>query len=130
MRREEELNTLFDAAISGHEFVVNLQPKVNIKDGTIGGAEALVRWIHPQQGMIYPSEFIPCLRKMARSAGWTCISSRKHAGPCRRVCAKENRFTAYPSTFRASTLAMRIFWMRMMKLQAAMAYRETSWNWS
>lgn len=59
MRREEELNTLFDAAISGHEFVVNLQPKVNIKDGSIGGAEALVRWIHPQQGMIYPSEFIP-----------------------------------------------------------------------
>ena len=59
MRREEELNNLFDAAIAGHEFVINLQPKVNLKDGRIGGAEALVRWIHPQQGMIYPSEFIP-----------------------------------------------------------------------
>lgn len=66
MRREEELNMLFESALEHHEFVVTLQPKVRLSDERIGGAEALVRWVHPQQGMIYPGEFIPLFEQNGR----------------------------------------------------------------
>lgn len=46
-------------ALERGEFVVYYQPKVNLKTGAISGAEALVRWDHPQQGLIPPADFIP-----------------------------------------------------------------------
>lgn len=46
-------------AILNQEFVVFYQPIVNLKTGKIKGFEALVRWLHPQQGMISPADFIP-----------------------------------------------------------------------
>ncbi len=45
-------------ALDNHEFVVHYQPKVSVKTGQILGAEALVRWQHPETGLIYPTEFI------------------------------------------------------------------------
>lgn len=42
-----------------NEFVVYYQPKVNMKTGSVSGAEALVRWIHPEKGLISPGDFIP-----------------------------------------------------------------------
>ena len=62
-KNEHELNALFEDSIENHDFHVVLQPKVRLADGAIGGAEALVRWIHPQRGMIYPSDFIPIFEK-------------------------------------------------------------------
>lgn len=59
IRREVELNALFEESIRQHHFQVYLQPKVRLAGGTLAGAEALVRWIHPERGMIYPSDFIP-----------------------------------------------------------------------
>src|SRR5581483_2490747 len=41
------------------EFFVNYQPIVTLKSGHICGFEALVRWQHPERGLISPSEFIP-----------------------------------------------------------------------
>lgn len=46
-------------AISNNELLLYYQPKINIPDGCIVGAEALVRWQHPEKGLILPSEFIP-----------------------------------------------------------------------
>ena len=46
-------------AIEEDELVLHYQPKIDMRTGQICGAEALVRWIHPQQGMIPPDEFIP-----------------------------------------------------------------------
>jgi diguanylate cyclase (GGDEF)-like protein len=46
-------------AIERNEFVLYYQPKVGFATGTIGHVEALVRWIHPQRGMIPPDQFIP-----------------------------------------------------------------------
>jgi diguanylate cyclase (GGDEF)-like protein len=45
-------------AVVRREFEVHYQPKVDISTGRIAGAEALVRWRHPQRGMLLPGEFI------------------------------------------------------------------------
>jgi diguanylate cyclase (GGDEF)-like protein len=45
-------------AVARREFEVHYQPKVNIQTGRVVGAEALVRWQHPQRGMVLPGEFI------------------------------------------------------------------------
>ena len=46
-------------AIEEDELILHYQPKIDMRTGQVCGAEALVRWIHPQQGMIPPDEFIP-----------------------------------------------------------------------
>ena len=45
-------------ALENREFVVHYQPKVSVSTGEIVGAEALVRWNHPENGIIYPTDFI------------------------------------------------------------------------
>jgi diguanylate cyclase (GGDEF)-like protein/PAS domain S-box-containing protein len=46
-------------AIDSQELVVHYQPKVNLQSGSIVGAEAFVRWRHPERGLILPSQFVP-----------------------------------------------------------------------
>jgi diguanylate cyclase (GGDEF)-like protein/PAS domain S-box-containing protein len=46
-------------ALERNEFVLHYQPKVNLKTGTITGAEALLRWTHPDRGPVPPLEFVP-----------------------------------------------------------------------
>ncbi|WP_433615906.1 putative bifunctional diguanylate cyclase/phosphodiesterase [Dactylosporangium sp. CA-139114] len=46
-------------AIERHDLLVYYQPFVDLRDGSIIGAEALVRWPHPQKGLIPPDRFIP-----------------------------------------------------------------------
>lgn len=50
-------------ALADGEFVMYLQPKCNITDGKIVGAEALVRWIMPERGIVPPDEFVPVFEK-------------------------------------------------------------------
>ncbi len=59
LRREENLCNRLDSAIKYNELVPYFQPKVNMQDGSIVGSEALVRWLHPREGLISPGEFIP-----------------------------------------------------------------------
>ncbi len=51
------------SAIEEKQFKMYLQPKYSISRNKIVGAEALVRWIHPERGMIYPNEFIPVIEE-------------------------------------------------------------------
>lgn len=46
-------------ALGREEFLLHYQPKVNLETGQISGVEALLRWKHPQQGTLPPSEFVP-----------------------------------------------------------------------
>ena len=46
-------------AIEQQEFVLHYQPKVNMKTGDVIGAEALIRWIHPERGLLTPIAFLP-----------------------------------------------------------------------
>lgn len=50
-------------AVLNDEFAMYLQPKYCISTGSIIGAEALARWIHPQKGLISPAEFVPVFEK-------------------------------------------------------------------
>ena len=45
-------------AIERQELVLHYQPKFNLRTGTITGAEALIRWMHPVRGMVPPAQFI------------------------------------------------------------------------
>lgn len=47
-------------------FILHFQPKVSIDQRQIVGAEALVRWIHPQLGMVSPAEFIPVAERTGK----------------------------------------------------------------
>lgn len=51
-------NTL-GRAVERNEFFLHFQPKVDLGSGEIAGAEALIRWQHPERGLILPAEFIP-----------------------------------------------------------------------
>jgi diguanylate cyclase (GGDEF)-like protein/PAS domain S-box-containing protein len=52
------------AAYTEEQFVLHYQPQVSTNSGVITAVEALVRWEHPQHGMISPGEFIPLLEEM------------------------------------------------------------------
>jgi diguanylate cyclase (GGDEF)-like protein len=48
-------------AIERREFLLHYQPKVDLRTGAVCGLEALLRWRHPEHGLVSPSEFIPVL---------------------------------------------------------------------
>lgn len=53
------LTTALPAALDRNEFFIEYQPLVHLGDGSVRGAEALVRWLHPQHGVLGPDRFIP-----------------------------------------------------------------------
>lgn len=61
--REKQIENDIVAALKNGELTAFIQPKVNMRTGKIVGGEALVRWIHPDRGVISPAEFIPILEK-------------------------------------------------------------------
>jgi EAL domain-containing protein (putative c-di-GMP-specific phosphodiesterase class I)/CHASE2 domain-containing sensor protein len=60
------LLTRLDAAIDAGEIHVAYQPKIALCSGRIMGAEALVRWTHPEKGPISPGDFIPAAERQDR----------------------------------------------------------------
>ena len=48
-------------ALEQHEFVLHYQPKVNMHSGKVIGAEALIRWQHPEKGLLAPATFLPVI---------------------------------------------------------------------
>ncbi|GGZ83682.1 GGDEF domain-containing protein [Streptomyces echinoruber] len=53
------LTTALPTALENGEFFIEYQPLVHLGDGSVRGAEALVRWLHPQHGVLGPDRFIP-----------------------------------------------------------------------
>ena len=61
--REKAITDSMEAALAEGQFTVYLQPKYSLTGECLAGAEALVRWIHPQFGFMSPGEFIPLFEK-------------------------------------------------------------------
>ncbi|MDR3370464.1 EAL domain-containing protein, partial [Rhodoferax sp.] len=58
--RRESIERVRDALMC-REFVLHYQPKVNMRIGQVIGAEALIRWQHPDRGLLSPAEFLPII---------------------------------------------------------------------
>lgn len=61
--RRQAITDGMETALATGQFEVYLQPKYQIRDGRLAGAEALVRWNHPEWGMQPPAEFIPIFER-------------------------------------------------------------------
>ncbi|WP_028105087.1 putative bifunctional diguanylate cyclase/phosphodiesterase [Pseudoduganella violaceinigra] len=61
--RQISLEVELREALERHEFVNFYQPKIDLRTGKLTGAEALVRWRHPQRGLVSPAEFVPTLER-------------------------------------------------------------------
>jgi len=69
-------------ALGRNEFLLHYQPKFNLQTGEITGVEALVRWVHPQRGMISPAQFVPIAEEcgLILSIGrWVLLEACKQA---------------------------------------------------
>ncbi len=60
---EQEIVGMMANALAEKQFIVYYQPQYNHSTGMLVGAEALVRWLHPEQGLISPGVFIPIFEK-------------------------------------------------------------------
>ena len=65
------------SAVEGERLVLHYQPQVDLRNGEVVAAEALVRWPHPRLGLIPPLEFLP----LAEEAGLMGPLTEPGAGP-------------------------------------------------
>ncbi|MBL8288580.1 MAG: EAL domain-containing protein [Rubrivivax sp.] len=68
-------------ALDLHEFILHYQPKVDMRSGRVLGLEALLRWDHPQQGLIAPLQFLPLIENTglsARVGDWVLAQALDH----------------------------------------------------
>lgn len=58
---EQSLSLLTELrnALEGNEFLLYVQPKLDLATGAVVGIESLMRWVHPDRGLVFPDEFIP-----------------------------------------------------------------------
>ena len=63
-----KLETDLHRAVQQEEFTVHYQPIIELETGKIAGFEALVRWLHPQEGLVSPGKFLP----LAEETGLIC----------------------------------------------------------
>jgi diguanylate cyclase (GGDEF)-like protein len=55
----DQIEVALGHAVLADEFILHYQPRLDIQSGEIFGAEGLVRWLHPERGMVMPDVFIP-----------------------------------------------------------------------
>ena len=60
---EQEISGIMEEALNDEQFLVYYQPQFNHATGSLVGAEALVRWKHPERGLISPGLFIPIFER-------------------------------------------------------------------
>jgi predicted signal transduction protein with EAL and GGDEF domain len=100
-------------ALANQEFELHYQPLAGI-DGKLAGVEALVRWRHPQRGMVPPAEFIPVAEdtNMILPLGrWVLMEACRRAHAGRTTSARRSwrcRSTSAPSSFTGRTFVEQV----------------------
>lgn len=86
---EQEIVGSMRTALKEKQFVIYYQPQYNHSTGMLVGSEALVRWLHPEKGLISPAEFIPVFEK---NGFITSLDLYVFEGVCRflRMCIDSN----------------------------------------
>lgn len=87
-----KLETDLRHAIDRQEFVLHYQPIVSLADGSLHGFEALVRWRHPDRGMVSPAVFIPMMEETGLIVP---LGSWVLAEACRQLKAWRDRFPRF-----------------------------------
>src|SRR5690606_31624807 len=101
-------------AVDKGEFVLFYQPQVSMRDGSITGAEALIRWSHPERGILSPAAFLPTLEDgpLAATVGsWVLNEACAQAAYWRRNGSPRFRvgINLFSAQFRTGDLATEVF---------------------
>lgn len=64
-------NDLYEAIVDSKQLILYYQPKISLRTKKICGAEALIRWLHPEEGLIFPDDFIPAAEQSGLIRGLT-----------------------------------------------------------
>ncbi|HMO47709.1 MAG TPA: EAL domain-containing protein [Rubrivivax sp.] len=88
-RNEERVMAIgrVQEALDKSEFTLHYQPKVDMRRGVVLGLEALVRWDHPQHGLIAPMQFLPLIENTglsSRVGDWVLAQALEHLAAWRR----------------------------------------------
>ena len=78
-QHEQEINRI-KQALTDNEFFLYYQPKVNLKNGQVLGFEALIRWQHPEKGLLLPADFLPIIENtdcMLEVSNWVIATALK-----------------------------------------------------
>ena len=89
-RNEERVMAIgrVQEALDKAEFTLHYQPKVDMRRGVVLGLEALVRWDHPQHGLIAPAQFLPLIENTglsSRVGDWVLSQALEHLAAWRRA---------------------------------------------
>ncbi len=100
-------------AVKAGEFLLFYQPQVRLSDGALTGAEALIRWLHPQRGLLAPVAFLPALERgpLAATVGsWVLDQACAQAAFWRRNGAEDFRIgvNLFAAQFRVGDLAAEV----------------------
>ncbi len=100
-------------AVNNGEFLLFYQPQVSLTDGTLTGAEALIRWRHPERGLLSPAAFLPALEggPLAATVGsWVLDEACAQAARWRRDGAESFRMgvNLFGAQFRVGDLATEV----------------------
>ncbi len=80
-RARHEARARIEAALADDEFLLYFQPKVDMRHGRVVGAEALIRWQHPERGLLSPAEFLPSIEDTdldSRVGDWVLRRALQH----------------------------------------------------
>jgi len=82
LAERQSLEADLRCALGRNEFVLHYQPILNLQTGQITGVEALIRWLHPRRGLVYPGEFLPVAEECGLILGigqWVLLEACKQA---------------------------------------------------
>lgn len=100
-------------AVADSQFLLYYQPQIRLADGAMVGAEALLRWWHPQRGLLSPAAFLPALEGgplAARVGAWVLDEACAQAALWRRSGASHFRIgvNLFGAQFRVNDLAAEV----------------------